>query len=239
MLGALPERQAPQLCSPVEEPPEGAEWISEIKFDGYRLLASIEGGQVRLLTRNGHDWADRMPSLAATLSKLPVQAAMLDGELVALREDGVSSFPGLQAALKAGRDDRLFFYAFDLLHLDGWDLRTCGVLERKRVLAGLIEWTGMLRFSDHHAGDAHAMRRNACRMHLEGIICKRADAPYRAGRGGTWVKVKCSGREEFVVLGWTRRAHGLASGHCTSATTTRKGVCTTREALAPASTTRN
>jgi bifunctional non-homologous end joining protein LigD len=201
--GVLPEKQEPQLCAIAEEPPDGAEWVSEIKFDGYRLIASVEEGHVRLLTRNGHDWAERMPAVANAIAQLPVRTAMLDGELVSLREDGVSSFPGLQTALKAGRDDTLVFFCFDLLHLDGWDFRPCALLERKRVLAGVAEWTGMLRYSDHHLGDTHTMRKNACRMHLEGIICKRAEAPYRSGRGDAWVKVKCSGREEFVVLGWT------------------------------------
>jgi bifunctional non-homologous end joining protein LigD len=143
---AMPEAQAPQLCSLAEDPPDGALWLSEIEFDGYRIVAAIEDGKVRLLTRNGHDWADRMPSIAANFKTLPIKSAMLDGELVSLGADGVSSFPGLQAALKTGRDDTLTFYAFDLLHLDGWDLRGCELLERKRVLAGLAEWTGALRY---------------------------------------------------------------------------------------------
>ena len=141
----------------------------------------MEEGHVRLLTRNGHDWAERMPAVANAIAQLPVRTAMLDGELVSLREDGVSSFPGLQTALKAGRDDTLVFFCFDLLHLDGWDFRPCALLERKRVLAGVAEWTGMLRYSDHHLGDTHTMRKNACRMHLEGIICKRAEAPTGVG----------------------------------------------------------
>ncbi len=201
--GPLPEKQEPQLCSIADEPPEGPDWLAEIKFDGYRLIASVEEGRVRLLTRNGHDWAERMPAVANGFAKLPVRTAMLDGELISLREDGVSSFHGLQTALRTGRDDTLFFCCFDLLHLNGWDLRPCALLERKRVLSSLTTWTGMLRYSDHHLGDTQAMRKNACRMHLEGIICKQAGAPYQSGRGGTWVKVKCSGREEFVVLGWT------------------------------------
>jgi bifunctional non-homologous end joining protein LigD len=203
MKGTLPTVQAPQLCALAEEPPEGPEWISEIKFDGYRLLAAVEHGKVRLLTRNGLDWADRMPAMATAIGKLSVASAMIDGELVSLREDGISSFPGLQAALKAGRDEKLTFYAFDLLHLNGWDLRSCALLDRKQVLRTLADWTGMLRYSDHVAGSTHQMRLNACRMHLEGIVCKQADAPYKSGRGHGWVKVKCSGREELLVLGWT------------------------------------
>jgi bifunctional non-homologous end joining protein LigD len=201
--GGLPDKQEPQLCAIAEDPPDGPGWVSEIKLDGYRLLASIEAGKVRLLTRNGHDWADRMPAVAAGIGKLDVAAAMLDGELVALRDDGVSSFPELQAALSEGRDERLHFYAFDLLHLNGWDLRPCRLLDRKRVLASLVGGAGMLRFSDHVEGATRPMRREACGMGLEGIICKQASSPYKGGRSGAWVKVKCQGREEFVVLGWT------------------------------------
>ena len=198
----MPEQQAPQLATLVEAPPAGDEWVSEIKFDGYRILADIDGDAVRLLTRNGLDWAPRMPALAAAFKTLGVRRARLDGELVALRDDGVSSFPGLQSALKAGRDDTLVYSAFDLLHLDGWDLRPCTLLDRKSLLQAL-PLRGALRFSEHVTGAAAAMHANAGRLGLEGIICKRAAAPYRAGRGGDWLKVKCLNREEFVVLGWT------------------------------------
>ncbi len=200
--GALPEAQAPQLCSLVRVAPEGGDWLSEIKFDGYRILASIRDGVVRLLTRNGLDWADRMPALAAAFRGLGVGSALIDGELVALRADGVSSFPGLQEALKAGRDGSLSFYAFDLLHLDGWDLRPCPLRDRKAALAPLVRGA-MLRFSEHVEGEAAALHAQACKSGLEGIVCKRAGEPYRAGRGPGWVKVKCQGREEMVVVGWT------------------------------------
>jgi bifunctional non-homologous end joining protein LigD len=199
----LPQRQAPQLASLAGEPPKGGGWISEIKFDGYRLLCWIDHGKVRLVTRNGLDWTDRLPAVAREVGSLDVGTALLDGELVALDKDGASSFPALQAALSAGKDATLNLYLFDLLHLDGWDLRACGLIDRKRVLSGLADWRGMLRYSDHHDADAAGMRREACRMGLEGIVCKQADAPYQAGRGHGWVKVKCLGREEFIVLGWT------------------------------------
>jgi bifunctional non-homologous end joining protein LigD len=214
--GGLPGTQSPQLCAIADDPPDGADWISEIKFDGYRLLAWLDHGTVKLVTRNGHDWTDRLPAVAREVAKLRVDTALLDGELVALTQDGRSSFPALQAALSEGRDAALHYYLFDLLHLNGWDLRPCALVERKRVLSGLAGWTGMLRYSDHQAGDTARMRQEACRMKLEGIICKRADAPYRAGRGHGWLKVKCAGREELIVLGWTppsgRRA-GLGSLH--------------------------
>ena len=199
---AMPERQAPQLATVAARAPAQASWLSEIKFDGYRLIAAIESGRARLLTRNGIDWTGRMPALAAAFATLPVTSAMIDGELVSLRADGVSSFPGLQAALKAGRDDTLTFYAFDLLHLDGYDLRPCTLHDRKARLAAL-PWRGPLRYSDHVEGEAAAMHAQACAAKLEGIICKRADAPYRAGRSTDWLKVKCQGRDEFIVLGWT------------------------------------
>ncbi len=199
----LPTTQSPQLCQTAEAPPEGGDWLSEIKFDGYRLLGFLDQGAVRLLTRNGHDWSDRLPAVAQAVAALPARTALVDGELVALRPDGVSSFPDLQAALSAGLDGGLAFFLFDLLHLDGWDFRACKLLARKTMLASLGGWQGVLRYSDHVAGAASAMRRQACGLGLEGIVCKRADAPYRGGRGHGWVKVKCQGREEFVVLGWT------------------------------------
>jgi bifunctional non-homologous end joining protein LigD len=201
--GKLPQRQAPQLASVADEPPEGDGWVSEIKLDGYRLLCWAEHGKVRVITRSGLDWTDRLPAVARAVAGLNVETALVDGELVALDNQGASSFPRLQAALSAGKDHTLYFQLFDLLHLDGWDLRDCALLERKRVLQGLDAWQGMLRYSDHQVGQAARLLDEARRLGLEGIVCKRADAPYRAGRGHAWLKVKCRGREEFVVLGWT------------------------------------
>ena len=201
--GAPPADQAPQLCQLVEKTPTGDAWISEIKFDGYRLLIWKSGETVRLVTRNGLDWTNRLPAVAAAVAGLDVETAVLDGELVALRKDGVSSFPDLQAALSAGKDGKLHFYVFDLLALDGWDLRACLLIDRKRLLERVADWSGLLRFSAHMVGKADEMQAQARALHLEGIVCKRADAPYRAGRGGAWVKVKCLNREELVVLGWT------------------------------------
>ena len=208
--GKLPVRPAPQLAAVTDGPPEGDGWLTEIKFDGYRLLASVDHGKVKLLTRNGNDWTDRLPAVAKAIGQLHVESALVDGELVALDEAGLSSFPNLQAALSDGRDDKLVFYLFDLPHLDGWDLRGCALRDRKRLLRGLDTWHGLPRYSDHHEGDTARMRQAACRMKLEGIICKRADAPYRAGRGHDWLKVKCQGREEFLVLGWTEPAGSRA-----------------------------
>ncbi len=199
----LPVRQAPQLASVADETPEGDGWVSEIKFDGYRVLCWKDRTKVRVVTRNGLDWTDRLPSVARAIGRLNASTVLVDGELVALEKSGVTSFPALQAALSAGRDETLSFYLFDLLHLDGWDLRRCCLLDRKRLLASLSDWGGMLRYSDHQTGDANGLWRESCRLGLEGVICKQANSFYQPGRGRGWLKVKCRGREEFVVLGWT------------------------------------
>jgi bifunctional non-homologous end joining protein LigD len=202
--GKLPASQAPQLASLVEHPPEDdGEWLCEIKFDGYRLLVFKDGDDVRLATRNGLDWTARLPSVAARIRRAAVDTVLLDCELVALRPDGLSSFAALQAALSAGRDDSLVLFAFDLLHLNGLDLRGCRLDVRKAAMTKLDIWSSYVRFSDHIEGDAGPVRRHACTMGLEGIIAKRASGRYRAGRGTDWVKLKCAGREEFIVLGWT------------------------------------
>ncbi len=201
--GKLPKTQAPQLCALATEPPEGDSWLSEIKFDGYRLLIWLDHGKTRLVTRSGLDWTDRLPAVARGAARLDVETALIDGELVALRKDGTSNFHDLQAALSAGKDERLDLYVFDLLHLNGWDLRPCRLIDRKRVLQSLAGWGGMLRYSDHQLGQTAAMYQGAWEHGLEGIVCKKIDTPYRPARGHGWVKVKCQNREEFVVLGWT------------------------------------
>ncbi len=213
---AMPESQAPQLAELAQAAPAGEDWLSEIKFDGYRLLALVTKDRVRLLSRNGHDWTDRLPGLAAAFRTLKLDAAVIDGEMVALDTAGRSDFSKLKDTLSAKRDAGLVFYAFDLLHLNDFDLRPCRLLDRKSALAAIEGWGRTLRYSDHVVGQADALHHTACGRHIEGIVCKRADAPYRAGRGRTWLKVKCEGREEFVVLGWTPpkgRRTGLGALH--------------------------
>jgi len=144
-----------------------------------------------------------MPRLAARFAALGVETALLDGEMVALRPDGTSHFHDLQAALSAGADGSLFFYAFDLLHLNGWDLRACTLRDRKHLLEAVQGWDNAIRFAAHIDGNAAGLHREAARLKLEGIIAKRADAPYRAGRSTDWLKIKCLGREDLAVLGWT------------------------------------
>jgi bifunctional non-homologous end joining protein LigD len=201
--GLLPQNQRLQLASLTEDLPEEAGWLTEVKFDGYRLLVRIEEGRARLLTRGDQDWTDRLPWLAEAAGQLGYRNALLDAELVALRPDGLSSFSLLQRMLKDKKQDQLVLYVFDLLHRDGWDLRPCALADRKAVLRETMQATGSIRYSDHVEGQVAAMRRQACSLGLEGILCKRADAPYTPGRGLLWRKLKCSGREELVVLGWT------------------------------------
>jgi bifunctional non-homologous end joining protein LigD len=203
VLGRLPLTQTPQLATAVSAVPEGPGWISELKLDGYRLLVCVDHGRVRLVTRNGHDWTQCMPALAARFQGLEVETALIDGELVALRTDGTPSFHDLQNSLTHGRDGTLYFYSFDILHLNGWDLRDCKLIDRKRALEGAHNWGGYLRFTEHVEGDPAALLAEARRLNLEGIIAKRADAAYRGGRRSSWLKIKALGREDFVVLGWT------------------------------------
>jgi bifunctional non-homologous end joining protein LigD len=209
--GPLPEAQAPMLASTADAPPDGPDWVSEIKFDGYRLLVEKSASRVRLFTRNGLDWTRRFAGIAEAVAALPAETLLADGEVVALREDGVSSFAMLQQALSEGRTDDLVLYLFDLLYRDGLDLRGCSLEERKAALEDLPRAESPVRYSEHLAGVGAAMRVRACAMGLEGIVCKRLDSPYRAGRGRAWLKVKCQGREEFVVLGFTK-PQGSRSG---------------------------
>ncbi|WBV41939.1 DNA ligase D [Pseudoroseomonas cervicalis] len=199
----LPKEARPQLASLASELPEEPGWLSEVKFDGYRLLVRLQRGKARLITRGAQDWTHRLPELARAAEALGLRDALLDGELVALRRDGLSSFGDLQKALSEGRTAGLRLYLFDLLHWEGWDLRRAPLIARKAALQRLVRFDDRLRYSDHVEGQAEAMRARACAMGLEGIISKRADAPYTAGRGTAWRKLKCGGREELVILGWT------------------------------------
>ncbi|MFN2323586.1 MAG: DNA ligase D [Trueperaceae bacterium] len=202
------DEPALQLASLADAAPTGDGWIHEIKYDGYRVLAHVEDGQVQLLTRNGHDWTERFPEIAAALGRLPVRIARLDGEIVAVRAGGVSSFGALQEALSSGATARLRFQVFDVLQLDDHDLRGVAQLARKEVLERIVARSapvlgGLVRYTDHVVGQGPAFFEQACQMGLEGMISKRADAAYRTGRGTRWRKVKCTRREEFVVGGFT------------------------------------
>ncbi|MEW6630228.1 MAG: DNA ligase D [Pseudomonadota bacterium] len=196
----------PQLATLESNAPSGDDWLHEVKFDGYRMQAQVAGSEVRLLTRAGLDWTDKFEGpVTAALAALKCRDAIIDGEVVVLADSGVSSFPLLQADLSARRADRFVYYAFDLMRLDGEDLRREPLVERKQALAGLLgkqPEDSALRFSDHFHEPGKVMLQHVCRMGLEGVVSKRADAPYRSGRGLSWVKSKCTLRQEFVIGGY-------------------------------------
>ncbi|RWA64726.1 DNA ligase D [Mesorhizobium sp.] len=196
----------PQLATLEKDAPSGDDWLHEVKFDGYRIQAQIAGSEVRLLTRAGLDWTGKFEGPVTTaLAGLKCRDAIIDGEIVVLAGNGVSSFPLLQADLSARRTDRFVYYVFDLMRLNGQDLRREPLVERKQALAELLgkqPANSALRFSDHFSEPGKVMLQHVCRMGLEGVISKRADAPYRSGRGLTWVKSKCTLRQEFVIGGY-------------------------------------
>ena len=201
---------------PVERAPTGQAWLHEIKFDGYRIVAHIEHGKARLMTRNGHDWTARLRTQARQLETLPVEQAILDGELVALTAGGASSFRELQEALSRKQTAQLTYQLFDLVYLDGYDLSAVPLIERKQALAQLLEAAGydsggVVRYTDHVQGQGPDVFEQACTLGLEGIISKRADAPYRSGRSKLWLKAKCTQHAKFVVGGYTPPA-GARSG---------------------------
>ncbi len=202
---ALPAFVEPALATLAGKAPSADGWIHEIKFDGYRLQARLEGGRVRLLTRRGLDWTRKFEPIANRIGRLRAETALLDGELVVDDENGVSSFSLLQQDLKDGRTDRMTYYAFDLLHLNGVDLRKLPLDERKAQLTALLgreSKSGQLRLSESIDESGPVLYKHACRLGLEGIISKRSHAPYRSGRGHDWLKIKCSNRQELVVAGY-------------------------------------
>lgn len=200
---APPAFVEPSLASLVDKAPSSSNWIHEIKFDGYRLQVRLDYGKITLLTRKGLDWTAKFPTIRDAVAKLPAESAVIDGELVCEDADGISRFSLLQQDLKEARHDRMVFYAFDLMSLDGADLKPLPLGERKAALAKLVgKRHGPLRLSESLTEPGPALLKHACKMGLEGIISKRADAPYRSGRGHDWVKAKCSDRQEFVVAGF-------------------------------------
>jgi len=212
LRGPLPRTQPLALAMVVEVPPDGGEWLHEIKHDGYRIVARIEEGDVRLVSRNGKDWTKEFPQVARAMGRLPAGTALLDGEVAAVLPNGATSFQALQ---RRGFDHAapLVYFAFDLLHLDGWDLREARLEERKEVLRRFLESApaAPLRFSDHVRGQGPAFFEKAREAGLEGVVSKRADAPYRGGRGGDWRKAKSRRSQEVVIGGWTLPSDGRPS----------------------------
>jgi bifunctional non-homologous end joining protein LigD len=198
----LPPFVEPQLASLVDEPPRGDQWLHEIKLDGYRAITSVAGDRVVIRTRKGLDWTDKFETLVAPLSQLPCDSALLDGEIAIADADGHTDFGALQDALSNGSGG-FAYYLFDLLHLDGRDLRALPLHERKRQLQTLLKNPGKgIAYSSHIAGEGARVFSRACDLKLEGIISKRADDPYRSGRTNSWLKVKCGLEQEFVIVGW-------------------------------------
>ncbi|HZZ30710.1 MAG TPA: DNA ligase D [Phenylobacterium sp.] len=210
---ALPGFVAPQLAKSVDRPPQGEGWGHEIKFDGYRLQLRVEGGHATLKTRAGLDWTNRFKAIAMDAQGLP--DGLIDGEACALDDHGAPDFAALQAALSDGKTGDLIFFAFDLLFADGADLRNLPLSERKSRLRALLEsqpkTAKRIRYVDHFEIAGDAVLQSACRMSLEGIVSKRLDAPYRSGRGESWLKSKCRAGHEVVIGGWTGEAGQLRS----------------------------
>jgi bifunctional non-homologous end joining protein LigD len=201
----LPAFVPPSLATLRAQAPSGATWLHEVKFDGYRIQARLDHGAVRLLTRKGLDWTEKFPNVAGAVAALSATTALIDGEIVIEDENGISSFSGLQAALKAGERERFVYYVFDLLHRDGRDLAGEPLIERKRALEELLgrrNGNGPIRYSEHFETDGSEMLARACDLHLEGIVSKRADAPYSPGRSENFIKTKCANAQEFVVGGF-------------------------------------
>ncbi len=201
---AMPRFVAPQLCKLVERATSKPGWAHEVKFDGYRIQLRVENGTARLRTRKGIDWTAKFGGLAAAASALP--DCLLDGEVVALDKQGVPDFAALQAALSDRKTDEAVYFAFDLLFIGGEDLRELPLRDRKARLTTLFAKSNLpqtLRSVDHLEAAGDAVLRSACRMHLEGVVSKRLDAPYKSGRGTDWTKAKCRGGHEVVIGGWT------------------------------------
>ena len=223
----LPARLEPQLATLVTSAPPG-EWIVETKFDGYRLMARIEGGKAKLVTRGGHDWTAKMKSLAGEIEALGIDSAWVDGEIVVMGKDGVPDFNLLQNAMDSARGDDIDYFVFDLPFHAGRDLRKVALASRRGLLASLIAAApaGRVRLSQSFAATPAQMLEAACAMQLEGIIVKRPDAPYVSSRSDTWLKLKCSQRQEFVICGFTDRANAAAEVGALLLGTYQNGVLT-------------
>lgn len=211
----IPERIEPCLALLKPKPPAGPGWLFEVKWDGYRLAVHRDDRGVRVITRGGFDWTERFPSIAAAAAELDAGSFIIDGEAVVLDAAGRAEFGLLQQAL-GGRGgklhaERAMLYAFDLLYLDGLDLRRMTLAERRHMLEDLIDHeSGFLRLSEEVEADGAEFLASACKFGLEGIIAKRRDAPYRSGRGGDWLKIKCVQSDTFLIIGY--EPSGVARG---------------------------
>ncbi len=206
-LDPMPTRIEPCLATLVPTPQIGSQWVFEVKWDGFRLAVHIESGRVRILTRGGHDWSDRFPAIVAKARQLRLQTAILDGEAVVLDEKGRPDFGMLQRALKrrpaAHEVEEIVLFAFDLLYLDGCDLRRLPQRERRRLLETILAGhKGAIHLSGEVEADGASFFRVACEHGFEGIIAKDRERPYRSGRRPEWLTVKCVRRDRFVIVGF-------------------------------------
>jgi bifunctional non-homologous end joining protein LigD len=205
----MPAKLQPQLATLATSVPSSGDWTYEIKFDGYRLMARFQDGEVALVTRGGHDWAGKMPGLVAELKQLGLKSSWLDGEIVVLDEKGLPSFNRLQKSFdQKTSSDGIDYFLFDVPYFEGYDLREVALVERRRILKALIDEKGAahVRYSADFPGDSRSVLQSACKMNLEGVIAKRNDAPYVSRRTESWLKLKCKLRQEFVVCGYTNRS---------------------------------
>jgi len=202
---AVPLTLSPQLATLVDRAPEEDDWIYEIKYDGYRILARIDKADVRLFTRNGHDWTAKLRGLAAALKGLKLSPGWLDGEIVVLGNNGTPDFGALQNAFNDARTEQIQYFVFDLPFYAGFDLREVGLSERRALLASLLRESSseQIKFSEDFKAKGSDVLHNACRLGLEGVIGKRRDSAYVSRRSANWIKLKCTQRQEFVVVGYT------------------------------------
>ena len=201
----LPVALFPQLATLVDEVPSGDGWVYELKFDGYRIVTRIEDGDVRLFTRNGNNWTGKMKSLADEIAKLGLASAWLDGEVVVMNAKGVPEFQLLQNAFESSKTKDIVYFVFDMPYFGGYDLTRVPLVERRELLRKVLETNASprIRFSETFDVDAKELLDNACKRGLEGLIGKRANAPYTSTRSSSWVKLKCTKRQEFVIAGFT------------------------------------
>lgn len=202
----LPPSLKPQLATLVDGVPRhGDDWLYEVKFDGYRMLARVEGSRVQMFTRNGHDWSAKVPHLVTSIQQMHVPSAWIDGEIVVLADNGVPSFQALQNAFDGKRTSNIIFYTFDLPFIAGRDIRGEPLRLRRELLAQLVAagQDDHIRFSEAFSASPADLVASACRMGLEGIMAKRQSARYVSSRTDDWVKIKCAQRQEFVIVGYT------------------------------------
>ena len=200
----LPNQIPVELAVLVKQAPESDDWLHEVKWDGYRMLARIEDGRAQLVTRSDQDWTGRFPELAEAFASVGRPGTVLDGEIVRLKQDGMSSFAALQQAVSTEETADLVYYAFDLLFLDGVDLRQSTLEQRKLLLAEVIaDASATIRVSEYRVGGGKEFYARACALKLEGIISKRRQSRYSGTRSDNWRKVKCLNTEEFVIIGYT------------------------------------